>query len=824
MPNSYARIRLFTPMAFTVCLLLAGCGGSGKPSESGTESKNASQSAAAPPETLDLRSSGTTVPAVSASTPNPQQPAIPSPTPAGELSLSSPSPATAPTAAPAKASDGANRLAQASSPYLRRAAKAPVHWMEWGPEAFERAKTLNRPMVIFIGANWCRWCHLMDEQTFANAKVAEILNRDFVAVRVDRDERPDVDERYQAAHFVINRKGGGWPLTVFALPDGRPFDSLTYVPAETAGEQIGMTEILPQAVSIFRQRGQDAAKTADSVQRSLASAVPNSPAKSEPEPEMASRLLASIASKADSATGGFGTGDEPRFPHGTALLAMLQDASDNDSKNRVEAVSKTLRTYFKGGLRDNIHGGYYLYCSDAAFSKPSFEKVLYVQAELLSAFSLGYAASGNRLFKEAAADILKFTRDTLENPDGGFYSSQDADTGTAPGNNYHTWTKDEVEKIAGAGSDTNLFLKYFNIGAADNTLENGRSPLRSTTSLQAAAEAVQADPAAAQKALDTVRKKLRDARTEQADIPYVDKTILASWNGPMISAYMDAYRYTGDREARDFALKSMDFIITNMVSERDGVAHAFGRGKASVYGLLAPQVQVAAALLDCFEVSGRKEYLENAESLMDFVEKKFLDKKSGLYGDRLIGEQAEGLLGIARFPVFDSTGPASNPMAAIVWYRLYQATGNEQFLLRARRIVAACAFQGQAGGPPAGTLARAAAILKSGPPKVLLVGPENDATVSRMREAALAVFRMGKIVESLTPQEAAKTDYPPAQDGGAIAYICTAANCAPPVRDPAKIADVLKTFGKKTVSPSTTAPGSTRESGSESAPPNRRAF
>lgn len=671
----------------------------------GAESTDEGTTASEPAE-LDLRAGAD----VAAETP---QAAAATVTPTAEVipTTGAETAAAAPTAAPAAdTGEGANKLADSSSPYLRSAAKSPIHWLPWGEEAFARAKELDRPVLIDSGAIWCHWCHVMDHGTYADPEVVRTLNENFVAVKIDRDERPDVDERYQTAHYLINQKGGGWPLTVFALPDGRAFESLTYVPAETQGSQVGMRDILKQVLAVYKDRRPDVEKQAEQIQAGMAEAAKRLAAKGTANKALFDKIAKDVKASFDKENGGFGTAAGPKFPQGNVLLFLLQYYADTEDKAALDIVAKTLTAYFKGGLRDQVLGGYFRYTTDGKLSRPHYEKMLYVQAELLSSFSIAHAATEKKMFKEAAQDILQFCRDTLENPDGGFYASQDADIGPGDDGSYYTWTAEEIRKIAGEGVETDIFMHYMNVAGEQNTDEKGRSTLRSDKPLQASADEFKVTYAAAQTALNNVRKKLRTTRYEQEKIPYVDKSILASWNALTIRAYLDAYRYCGDEQARDFALKSINFIVEKMLSPEQGVAHVLGRGKASQYGLLEDQVLVASALVSCYEVAQQKEYLETAESLMNYVEKTFLDETTGLYVDRRATEGQIGLLAVDRFAVFDNPTPAPNPMAAITWYKLFEIAKKPEYKERYTRMVNAVAGQQEVDGLAAATYGRAVGI------------------------------------------------------------------------------------------------------------------
>lgn len=765
---------------------------------SATEKKAATPSPTAAESTLDLRTSDAKTQAP-VNTPVAADVMSPTAKPA--------TPAASPTTAPQTAATPVEvrkiatdekpiPVAEAGSPYLRSAANSKIKWYAWGPGAFAEAQKLGRPVLIDIGAGWCHWCHVMDADTYDNPEVAQLINDNFVAIKVDRDERPDLDDRYQTAHYLINKKTGGWPLTIFALPDGRSFESLTYVQPQTQGDQIGMIDVLKQVVKLYKEKQPAVLKQAQLVEQGVAGAGLMAAKQGTQLSEFIDRVYKSITADYDTANSGFGGADEPKFPNGPALTFLLQYYSDTEDKAAIDMVRKTLTAYYKSGMRDNVLGGFFRYTVDAGFSKPHFEKMLYVQAELLSAYSQAFAASSNQaMFREATREILRFCRETFENTDGGFYASQDADITPKDSGTYFTWTREEVEKIAGTDNDTKVFLTYYDI-PEKTTDQEGRTVLKTTKKLQEVADQYKISYDAAQKALNDVRKKLHDARSAQQEFPRVDKTIIASWNGQMISAYLNAMAYTNDAQAGEFALKSMDFILKNMVSEKDGVAHSFAKGKLGTRGLLDDQVQVAAALIDCFQASSKAGYLDTAQKLMESVEAKYLDAKSGLYRDRIAADGEPGLLSMQRIQVWDNPTPSPNAVAARVWYDLYRLAGKKEYLERATRLVNAVAGTEQIEGLVAASFGRSALLIQNGAPKVVVVGPLDNPTTVEMRKAALQAFRMGKLIEVLSPEEAKKTDYPPADDGKPIAYVCTDKTCAPPSNEPAKLPDVVRTFGR----------------------------
>lgn len=689
-----------------------------------------------------------------------------------------------------------NRLGNETSPYLRGAAKSPVNWRPWNSEAFARAQSLNRPILISIGACWCGACRLMDDSTYQDKETVAFINDNFVAIKTDADERPDISGRYKLLFSMVNNRQSALPLTVFALPDGRAFDVLGYVPARTNDGQKSMTDILQQVLVITRDRRADAEKQAEAYAGKLAQAAA-SHTPGEISGEVLKKVEAAIGRQFDAQNTGFGPADGPKDPGGAALLFLLHYYSDYNDPAALDMVTKTLNTYVRCGLRDHVLGGYFRMSANGKFTRPSYEKMLHVQAQLLSAYSLAHAATGKALYKETALEILKFMRDTFEAPDGGFYASQAANADPDDQCAYFTHTPAEIEKIAGKGNDTAVFMRYLNIGTDGNKDTAVRSAAYSDKPLQAAADALKISRDDAQKSLDSARKKLYDERMARETVPYVDKSLYTSWNAMMACAYFDAYKYLGLADPRDFAIKTTDLMLNKMVSETDGVAHVYAKGRASVYGLLADQTLLAAALIQCFEVTGKKEYFDTAESLMNFVEAKYLDKASGLYFDRdPATTSSDGLLMVTGFDWPENAGPSGNAVAAMVWYQLYMAANKEEYKTRAERIVKAIAGTSETRSANQAVFGQAMALVVNGAPKAMIIAEDNDPMKNQMRNAALPVFRMGKLVETLSPLEAKGTMYPPAKDGMAIAYICTAENCAPPVRKAADIANVLKTFGK----------------------------
>lgn len=567
-------------------------------------------------------------------------------------------------------------LADASTLYLRQGAEAATAWRPWASAAFDEAAGRNVPVLIVIGAGWSHDAKVMDDTVFNNKDIAATLNKDYVTIRVDADERPDIWGRYRMAYEIINKQRAHLPLSVFALPDGRPFDIVSAVPATGTADNPGMTELLTQARDLMagqRDQVQTQAATIENVlERLLAEPRASDAAVSD---DLLNRLDGELksAAKGDLA-------EEIRA--GRVAQALLYFAAGMGSSSSRDAASELLLSRFRSGQRDHVMGGYFFRVPGVGAVQ--FGKVLPVQSEFISANAQAYASTGKTLHKEAVTEVLRFCRDWLEVQDGGFYSAQAPDMVGDDSGSYFTWSADEVKSIVGDNADAKVFCAYLNI-------EETKSNAHVTGRLQQAADAAGVSYEEANKALTSVRRKLTEARLSAEKTPLVDKSLLASWNGDMISAYLDAAAYAGDDDAKAFALKSADRIIENMVSEQQGVAHIMYKGRSSGFGYLEDNVKVAMAFIRCYEASKQKEYLDSAVSLMEYVEARFLDKESGLYIDALPGGDVHGLLKLKRLPLEDDISRSANAVAACAWVRLAGLAEKPDYKARAERMVKAAA-------------------------------------------------------------------------------------------------------------------------------------
>ncbi len=595
-------------------------------------------------------------------------------------------------------------LAESPGLFLRQAQNSSVFWRSWSPDAFREAEARGLPVLIMIGSAWSHDAAAMDNQVFTDPEISAKLNTDYVPIRVDADERPDIWSRYRMAYEAINKQLARPPLMVFALADGRPFDVVGPVPARGSEGNSGMLELMSQASEMYKDRQADVTAQAASIETVLAQLLAAPRAESA---DLSAELLDSMADGLASASTG---NDSEALRAGRVGGFLLHHATDKSSGKSREAASELLLNRFRSGQRDHVMGGYFLRIPGSGDIQ--YGKLLPVQAEMISANARAFAATGKGLHKEGVTEVLRFCRDWLESPDGGFFACQAPDIGNEDSGGYFTWSREEINQIAEDEKSATVFSEYLNAQAGEKT------NLHVTGKLQQAADTAGVSYAEALKGLDAVRVKLRNFRIGAEQVPMVDKSILAGWNADMVVAYLEAAELVGDETAREFALKTADMIVKSMVSEQDGVARVLYKGKASGYGFLADNVKVASALLKCYQVTNQQEYLDSAQSLMEFVEERFLDSDSGLYQDvanSAAWEQA-GLLKLKRLPIEDDISRSPNAVAAMVWYQLSAAANKAEYKGRAERMVKAALERRPFNTEAVATWGEAGLMVQNGPP------------------------------------------------------------------------------------------------------------
>jgi uncharacterized protein YyaL (SSP411 family) len=566
-----------------------------------------------------------------------------------------------------------NRLATAPSAYLQSAAHQPIHWFPWGVEAFEAARQHDRPILLDIGAVWCHWCHVMDGESYEDPAIAEFLNQHFVCIKVDRDERPDVDARYQRAVQAMTGQGG-WPLTAFLTPDGQVFYGGTYFPPDGKYGRPGFRAVLDQVRTVYQTQRERVEQQAVTIRRALTEHL-DEVTPGEPGPQLLQDGARVIAGLFDFRNGGFGTA--PKFPHPAAVTFLLGRWRDTHEDWPRDMAERTLDAMARGGIHDHLGGGFHRYSVDARWIVPHFEKMSYDNAELLKAFLDGYAVLGRADFADTARGIVGWVRELLAHDEGGYGGSQDADVGLNDDGDYFTWTRDEAEAAIGDQEAFEVASAYYDIGTAGEMHHDpARNVLHVPEPLAAIAARLGIDGGVASERLALAVTRLKVARDHRA-APLVDRSRYTSWNGMLAGALVRAGVVLDDSWALTHGLRTLARIRAE-----HGDPTSLQHHPAGVGGLLDDQVQVALAALEAYEATGEPAWLTWSAALLRRVWDDFRDPEGGgLYDSST--SAGEGLLPARAKPVQDAPTPAPNGVAALCAARLAELTG-EAFYLEMR--------------------------------------------------------------------------------------------------------------------------------------------
>jgi uncharacterized protein YyaL (SSP411 family) len=695
-----------------------------------------------------------------------------------------------------------NRLKDSASPYLRSAAHQPIDWHEWGEAAFARAKSEDKPMLLDIGAVWCHWCHVIDRESYENATIAQIINEHFVPVKVDRDERPDVDSRYQAAIAALSGQGG-WPLTGFLLPDGKPFFGGTYFPPEDAMGRPGFRRILLSVAEAYKNKRPDLERAANSLADAVAQAEMFTGARAEFDPGVVDAQIKSITDQFDIKNGGFGR--SPKFPHSSAIDLVLERYQQTKEKHLLAIAETTLQKMARGGVYDQLAGGFHRYSVDERWLVPHFEKMSYDNSELLRNYLRAWNITEGSNFWATAEGIVVWVNDVLSDQEnGGFYASQDADYSLDDDGDYFTWTVDEVRAVL-SPEESRYIERLFDVEPHGEMHHNPAKNVLwiSRDSLELAKELGISDRdfvAFSQNA----RGKMLAAR-EKRKTPYVDTTMYVSWNAMFVSAYLEAANVGGSHffgsiflsDCRAFALKTLDRMLKEVWTESRGFGHRIG-GPA-LEGSLDDQVFGVIALLDAYEATLDARYFDAARRTMDLAIARYGDAEGGGFFDRSSDAAPMGGLDVRRKPFQDSPTPGANSAAAIALTRLHAFTGDARYYNFAKKTLEC--FAGIAGqyGLFSATYGLAATLFAHHPLQVVITGAADNPVAQALEAAAHRVFRFGKSVLRITPGTtltnlagALKEALPHLPPNKAVAVVCAGQTCLPPTSDPEQLAALLE--------------------------------
>jgi uncharacterized protein YyaL (SSP411 family) len=680
-----------------------------------------------------------------------------------------------------------NRLKDSASPYLRSAAHQPVDWHEWGEEAFAHARAEGKPILLDIGAVWCHWCHVIDRESYENPEIAALINQFYVPVKVDRDERPDVDSRYQSAISAISGQGG-WPLTAFLTPDGKPFFGGTYFPPEDAMGRPGFKRILLGIAEAFKTRRAEVDSSAKALEEAVAKAEVFHTARGEFDPGVVDSVVESALHLFDEAHGGFGSA--PKFPHASAVDLLLERYQSSRDPRLLHVVERSLTGMAEGGVYDQLAGGFHRYSVDERWCVPHFEKMTYDNSELLKNFLHGFQVTRQPLFRETAEGIIEWVGDVLSDRErGGFYGSQDADQTLDDDGDYFTWTLAEVRAVLTAEESRAIEMRY-DVGPRGEMHHNPeKNVLWVAASLEEIAQALKTTPEDVSLLLARAKGKLLAARLQRHPTPAIDTTIYVAWNAMFVSAYLEAARVLGRDDCREFALKTLERILAEAWDEAKGFRHRVGGPRLE--GSLDDQIFAAAALLDAYEATLDRRYFDIAERAVRLAIERYGDPDGGGFFDRAKDAAPMGGLDVRRKPLQDSPTPGANSVAAIVLDRLYAFTGERLYREWAAKTLEAFLGLVPQYGLFAATFGLAALLHVRHPLQLVVLGAAGDPQASALEKAANEIYRFGKAVLRVTPETLAAASLAPTlretlphlDAAKPQALVCVETTCHPPVAD-----------------------------------------
>ncbi len=606
-----------------------------------------------------------------------------------------------------------NRLIHAMSPYLQAHADNPVDWYEWGEEAFEKARSEDKPIFLSIGYNACHWCHVMEHESFENEQIAAFLNEHYVSIKVDREERPDIDQIYMTAVQALTG-GGGWPMTVFLTPDLKPFFGGTYFPPDDRYGRPGFVKVITELAKAWESdQRTEIIKSAQSMVDHMTQITETKVSGRLIDDAVIKSAARQILSTHDSRFGGFG--GAPKFPQGNKISLLFRAFTLTGEKPYADAALLTLRKMAEGGMYDQLGGGFHRYSVDERWLVPHFEKMLYDNALLVQPYLEAYQISKDSFFLNIVHGTLRYLQTHMTDKKGGVYSTQDADSEGEEGK-YYVWTKPEIERIL--GGDAAWFCAYYGITDTGN-FENSTSILHLGDHSVRAREISGLSEEAFIERLEAARNKLLSVRDQRVS-PATDDKILASWNGMAISAFALAYQVTGEQSYLTSARNAADFILAEMIDENI-LYHSWRQGRVLKTELLEDYAFFIQGLLDLYQASFDEGYLVKARMFTDRAMDQFHSETS-FY---LTADHAENLIYRPR-DMFDGSTPSPASIMIFNLLKLAQITGDEQ--IRMIGAAALNALSGLASQAPQGvaTLILAGHFMLDDPLEVVVAGKSDD--------------------------------------------------------------------------------------------------
>ena len=666
-----------------------------------------------------------------------------------------------------------NRLIHETSPYLKQHAHNPVDWYPWGADALAKAKAENKLILLSIGYSACHWCHVMERESFENPDIAKLMNEHFVSIKVDREERPDLDDIYQKSAQAFMRRGGGWPLTVFLTPDQEPFWGGTYFPPTPRHGMPGFPEVLLGVAEAYNNEPAQVQQNTQKVKAGLRQIASPQPSTDPLTDELLDGAVKDLGAFYEPVNGGFG--DAPKFPTPPPFHVLLRQFIRTRDQKTLDMTLHSLWKMAAGGIYDHLGGGFHRYSTDGQWLVPHFEKMLYDNAQLVRLYLDGWRLSREPRFKQVVEETLEYLRREMVHPDGGFYTAQDADSEGHEGK-YFIWDPTEVNAILGLDLGE-VFCRVYDITDRGN-FEGKNIP----NLINANGKIDVKDLPNAEQAFADARRKLLEVRERRVK-PLRDDKILTGWNGLMLSGVLDAYQTLGNAAYLDMAEKALAFLLEHAYKNgRLFRTVTGGIGKLNAY--LDDYAFLAAALIDAFEATAKPAYLDKARELTAVMLEQFWDSQAG--GCFFTGKDHEPLIQRMK-TAEDSAIPSGNAVAAMNFLRLFHYTGEPNYLDKAEQTLRL--FRTHMDQNPFGMASMLCALdfYLAKPKEIVLVGKPGAA---EMTDLLLKIYGRYVPNKTLVRVDNAGSGYVPAAakgktaiDGKPTAYVCHNFTCSQPVTD-----------------------------------------
>ena len=675
-----------------------------------------------------------------------------------------------------------NRLAREKSPYLLQHAHNPVDWFAWNEEAFAKARTENKPILLSIGYSTCHWCHVMERESFEDEKVGAFLREHFVSIKVDREERPDVDKIYMT--FVQSTTGGGgWPLNVFLTPDLKPFFGGTYFPPDERYGRGSFLSVLQQVAAVWKERGLEVAASADEIHARLELTTSQKPGGNDSlSAEVLKRAAEVFKESHDPQNGGFG--GAPKFPQPSMPALLLRCAKRFGDTEAIRMVLHTCDKMAAGGIHDQLGGGFARYSVDAHWLVPHFEKMLYDNAQLTQLYLDAYLVSGNEQYGDVVRDILDYVLRDMTHPEGGFYSAEDADSEGQEGK-FYCWTHDELSKLL-SPEEFNVTARYYGITKAGNFVDHSHpNPLPGLNVLSIVEPKV---ALADQPLLVAAQTKMRAVRATRIR-PHLDDKILASWNGLMLGAFARASVVLNDEKYRTVAEKNLAFIQAKLWDDKTKTLfHRWRDGERDTVQLLEAYAFQLDGVIHLYEASLQTGHLDFAIALAEAMIAKFYDAENGGFWQSA-GGATDLILRVK--DDYDGAEPSGNSVATLALLKLAAITGRNDFKQAAEATLKLFAARLEKLPQAVPYLLQALDFFLEEPRRVVIAGSADSAKFRELLRAAHSVYQPNQIRLNNTGavEEFARTL--PAKDG-AVAYLCSGQSCQPPTNDPGRLKELLQ--------------------------------